>query len=81
MRALPFYRMLHIVLGKGKEGVLMERIILFFASMLAGFALIKVPLTGTFAALDPIATIVGIITILVFALALIYHGVRTLINR
>lgn len=59
----------------------MERIILFLANILAGFALINVPLTGALAGLDPIATIVGVITILVFSLALIYYGVRTLIKR
>jgi hypothetical protein len=59
----------------------MERVLLFFASMLAGFALLRVPMTGTFAALEPITSIVGIITVLVFALALIYLGVRSLINR
>ncbi|WP_078381713.1 hypothetical protein [Sutcliffiella halmapala] len=59
----------------------MERIILFLASIFAGFALINVPLTGAFEALDPIATIVGVITILVFSLALIYYGVRSLIKK
>ncbi|WP_223700936.1 hypothetical protein [Sutcliffiella deserti] len=59
----------------------MERIILFLANILAGFALIRVPLTGTFAPLEPIATIIGVITIFVFSLALIYYGVRSLINK
>ncbi|KPB03219.1 MULTISPECIES: hypothetical protein [Bacillaceae] len=59
----------------------MERIILFFAAMLAGFALLRVPMTGTFAALEPITSILGVITVLVFSLALIYRGVRNLINR
>ncbi|KMJ58051.1 hypothetical protein AB685_14650 [Bacillus sp. LL01] len=59
----------------------MERILLFFAAMLAGFALLRVPLTGTIAAIEPITSILGVITVLVFSLALIYHGVRTLIKR
>ncbi|QFT88118.1 hypothetical protein FIU87_05660 [Bacillus sp. THAF10] len=59
----------------------MERVLLFFAAMLAGFGLLRVPMTGTFAALEPVTSIVGVITVLIFSLALIYLGVRNLINR
>ncbi|MCA1321421.1 hypothetical protein LC085_16065 [Bacillus tianshenii] len=59
----------------------MDRTILFLACILAGFALIRVPLTGTLAALDPIVAIIGVISILVFSIVLIFYGVRSLISK
>ncbi|CAG9621799.1 hypothetical protein [Sutcliffiella rhizosphaerae] len=59
----------------------MERILLFLAAMLAGFGLLRVPMTGTFAALEPITNIVGVISVLIFSLALIYLGLKNIIKR
>lgn len=61
----------------------MDRMIfLFLAAILAGFALIEVTLAGTFlASLAPFATALGALTVLVFSVALIYHGVRALFNK
>ena len=57
-------------------------ILLMLASILAGFALVKVPLAGTFlASLAPITTIVGVSAIVVFSLFLIYKGVMALLGK
>lgn len=45
--------------------------------LLGGFALLKAPLDGSFlSGLDPLVDGVGLITVVVFAGALIYTGVR-----
>jgi hypothetical protein len=59
-----------------------NRIFLFLATILAGFALIKFPLSGTFlASISPVTTVIGIITVLVFSLVIIYKGVRGLFSN
>lgn len=61
----------------------MDRLILLMlASILAGFALVKVPLSGTFlAGLEPITDIIGILAILIFSLLLIYKGLMALLGK
>ncbi|MGG3891489.1 hypothetical protein [Metabacillus fastidiosus] len=57
-------------------------IFLFLAAILSGFALIQVPLAGTFlASLAPFTTVVGLLTVLIFSLVIIYKGVRHLFNK
>ena len=57
-------------------------IFLFLAAILAGFALIEVPLAGTFlAALAPFTTVVGVLTVLLFSVVLIYKAVRYLFTK
>lgn len=59
-----------------------NRIFLFLATILSGFAIIKVPLTDTFLeSISPFTTIVGILTVLVFSLVIIYKGVRNLFSK
>jgi len=66
-----------------KGGDSMDRtILLFLASIIAGFALIRVPLAGTpFAGIEPITTFIGVLTVLVFSLVLIFRGILGLIDR
>ncbi|MGN7387451.1 MULTISPECIES: hypothetical protein [Bacteria] len=61
----------------------MDRLILLIlATILAGFALVKVPLAGTFlAGLEPITDIIGIVAILIFSLFLIYKGLMALLGK
>jgi len=61
----------------------MDRLIfLMLASILAGFALVKVPLSGTFlAGLEPITDIIGVIAILIFSLFLIFKGLMGLLGK
>ena len=57
-------------------------ILLMLASILAGFALLKVPLSGTFlAGLEPITNIIGILAIVIFSLILIYKGLMALLGK
>ncbi|MBT2757923.1 hypothetical protein J7E71_18785 [Mesobacillus foraminis] len=59
-----------------------NRIFLFLATILSGFALIKVPLADSFLeSVSPITDVIGILTILVFSLVLIYKGVRSLFSK
>ncbi|WP_064094032.1 hypothetical protein [Rossellomorea aquimaris] len=57
-------------------------ILLMLASILSGFALLKVPLEGTFlSSIDPITDLIGILAILIFSLFLIFKGVMALIGK
>jgi len=55
--------------------------LLFLAAMLAGFGLLRVPVSGFLAPLNPLVDIIGVLTILIFALALIYHGFMFLAGK
>lgn len=57
-------------------------ILLMLAGILAGFALLKVPLAGTFlASITPITTLIGILAIVVFSLILIYKALMAILHR
>ncbi len=57
-------------------------ILLMLASILAGFALLKVPLAGTFlAGIEPITNIIGILAILIFSLVLLFKGLMALLGK
>jgi hypothetical protein len=61
----------------------MDRVaFLMLACVLAGFALLRVPLAGTFlASLQPFTNIIGILAILVFSLFLIYKGLKAMAGK
>ncbi|KQL39231.1 MULTISPECIES: hypothetical protein [Bacillaceae] len=60
----------------------MERIFLMLASIIAGFALIKMPLAGTFlSSVQPLTDLIGILAILIFSLFLIYKAFMNLIGK
>lgn len=61
----------------------MDRFIfLMLASILAGFALLKVPLSGTFlSGIEPITDLIGLLTMLIFSLVLIYKGLMALLGK
>jgi hypothetical protein len=57
-------------------------ILLMLAGILAGFALLRVPLAGTFlASISPVTSIIGVLAILVFALYLIYKGLMAIAGK
>jgi hypothetical protein len=59
-----------------------NRVFLFLAAIFSGFALIRVPLADSFLeSVSPITDIIGILTVLVFSLVLIYKGVRGLFGK
>lgn len=61
----------------------MDRLIfVLLAGIVAGFALVKVCLSGTFlAGLEPIIDIIGIVAILIFSLFLIYKALKALFGK
>ena len=57
-------------------------ILLMLASIFAGFALLKVPLEGTFLqGIQPITDLIGILAIVIFSLVLIYKGILSLLGK
>lgn len=59
-----------------------NRIFLLLATIFAGFALIRVPLADTFLeSVSPITDIIGLLTVLIFSLVLIYKCVRSLFSK
>ncbi|MBM7656535.1 hypothetical protein [Neobacillus cucumis] len=59
-----------------------NRIFLFLATILSGFALIKVPLADSFLeGVSPVTNIIGILVVIVFSLVLVYKGVKGLFQK
>lgn len=55
---------------------------LFLACILAGFALIKLPLAGTvLVSLQPVTSLIGILAIFVFSIVLIFKGIIALLGK
>lgn len=55
--------------------------LLFLSCILAGFALIKVPLSGFLAPLAPMVMFLGELAILLFSFVLIFQGILFLFGR
>lgn len=57
-------------------------ILLLVAGILSGFALLRVPLNGTFLeSVSPVTDIIGILAILVFSLFLFYKGIMAMLGK
>ncbi|PAE44594.1 hypothetical protein [Bacillus sp. 7884-1] len=54
---------------------------LYLACIIAGFALLRVPLTGILAPLSPFVILIGVLAILLFSFVLIIQGVLCLVKR
>ncbi|MDQ1000709.1 phosphoglycerol transferase MdoB-like AlkP superfamily enzyme [Neobacillus niacini] len=54
---------------------------LYLLCVIAGFALLRVPLTGFWAPLSPLVVLIGVLAILIFSLVLIIQGVLSLVKR
>ncbi|AZU61140.1 hypothetical protein [Neobacillus mesonae] len=54
---------------------------LFLACILAGFALVKMPAISFLASLSSLFDVVGALAILVFSVAILYLGVKGLLNK
>jgi hypothetical protein len=54
--------------------------LLYLSCIFAGFSLLKVPFGGFLAPLAPLATLVGVLAIIIFACVIIFHGVLVLIR-
>jgi hypothetical protein len=59
-----------------------KQLLLYFVCMLAGFALIKVPVAGTFlAGLGTVLATIGVLAVIVFAVVLLVYGVLALLGK
>lgn len=57
-------------------------ILLMLAGIVAGFALVRAPLTSTFLeGIVPVTNIIGVLAILIFSLFLIYKGLRAMVGK
>jgi hypothetical protein len=54
---------------------------LYLFCVIAGFALLRVPLTGFLAPLSPLVVLIGVLAILLFSVVLIIQGVLSLVKR
>ena len=54
---------------------------LYLACIIAGFALLREPLTGILQPLSPLVVLIGVLAILLFSLVLIVQGVLCLVKR
>lgn len=61
----------------------MERLsFVLLAGLLAAFALILVPLEGTFLeSVEPITDIIGIVAVIFFSLFLVYKGMKAIFEK
>ncbi|WP_181347469.1 hypothetical protein [Thalassobacillus sp. CUG 92003] len=60
----------------------MQEIFTYFAAMLAGYFLLQLPLGGTFLeSFSSAIDVVGIITVAVFAVMLVYKGLLMLLGK
>ncbi|PLR92682.1 hypothetical protein [Bacillus sp. T33-2] len=60
---------------------MLETVILFFACILAGFALYRLPGIEMISGLMPFFQIVAVLAIIIFTFSLLYLGLRTLFSR
>jgi len=54
---------------------------LYLACIIAGFALLRVPLEGFFAPLSPLVILIGVLAILLFSFVLIIQGILYLVGK
>jgi hypothetical protein len=54
---------------------------LYLCCVIAGFALLRVPLTGFLAPLGPLVVLIAVLAILLFSFVLIIQGVLCLVKR
>ncbi|TDF93712.1 hypothetical protein [Paenibacillus piri] len=59
----------------------MSKFLNYLGGVIGGFGLIYVPASELLQGLDPLLDIIGIIVVIVFAVALIINGVRSLISK
>ncbi|MCQ6562760.1 hypothetical protein [Paenibacillus mendelii] len=59
----------------------MNKFFNYLGGVIGGFGLIYVPVSDLLTSLEPLFDAVGIITVSVFAVALVVNGVRSLLNK
>nr|WP_263328454.1 hypothetical protein [Neobacillus sp. Marseille-Q6967] len=59
----------------------MELIMLYVASILAGFGLLNLPEVSFLGVLDPLFDIVGALSVVVFSFGLVFKGVKSFFGK
>ncbi|MDQ0059924.1 hypothetical protein [Paenibacillus harenae] len=59
----------------------MSKFLNYLGGVIGGFSLIYIPVSGLLPSLEPLIDAVGIIIVIVFAVALIITGVRSLLSK
>jgi hypothetical protein len=59
----------------------MSKFLNYLGGVIGGFSLIYVPVSELLPSLEPLLDAVGIIAVIVFAVALIINGVRSLLSK
>ncbi|MFE5320535.1 hypothetical protein ACFQ88_17645 [Paenibacillus sp. NPDC056579] len=59
----------------------MSKFLNYLGGVIGGFSLIYVPVSGMLLSLEPLFDTVGILVMIVFAVALIINGVRSLLSK
>lgn len=59
----------------------MSKFLNYLGGVIGGFSLIYVPVSKLLPSLEPLFTVVGVIAVIVFAVALIVNGVRSLLGN
>lgn len=54
---------------------------LYLSCILAGFALIRVPLSGFLEPLEPLTFLIGVLAVILFSIILLYNGLMTLLGK
>ena len=68
--------------GKGGKSMFTTDYSLYFLALLAGFAIILLPVGGTiFSEIGPLFAIIGIVVVIVFAVVIIARALQVLFNR
>ncbi|MBB5173860.1 hypothetical protein [Texcoconibacillus texcoconensis] len=56
-------------------------LLLYLATILAGFAIIRVPLDGILEPFAPVTLLVGVLTVLTFSCVIIFNGFMALFGK
>lgn len=60
----------------------MEKLLTYVGGLLAGYAFVAMPVSGTFlASVEPILDGIGVLSMILFSGTLVYKGVKTLVNK
>lgn len=68
------------IINRGGEDA-MSKFLSYLSGVIGGFGLIYVPVSELLPSLEPVLDTVGIISVIVFSIALIVNGVRSLISK
>ena len=67
---------------KKEVALMMNSLISYLFAVLAGFGLLHAPISGSFlGSLTPVFDVIGLLSVVIFSLVLIYKGIVAFINE